>query len=313
MKTIKPKKLEKGDLIGIISPASSPDDLSLIEKGAGYIEKCGYRVLIGKNTDKYNGYLAGSDIERAGDLMYMFSNREVKGIFCTRGGYGTPRLLDKIDYNIIKKNPKILVGYSDITALQMAILKKTGLVTFSGPMVVSDFSGNIDPYAEDAFWRIITSNKKYGKINLPEGKKLAGITKGSASGKIIGGNLALITSIAGTGYLPVLKDSVLFLEEICEPPYRVDRMLNQLRLMNVFDEVKGIILGAFTECNEVNPDKRTLTLGEVIHDYLAGLKIPVMYSFPNGHIKSKITIPYGIDVSINASRNTAEYMESAVI
>jgi muramoyltetrapeptide carboxypeptidase len=313
MKICKPKKLEKGDTIGIISPASSPDDFSKIEKGAAYLEKCGYRVLIGKNTDKYNGYLAGTDLQRADDLMYMFAEKDVKAVFCTRGGYGTPRLLDKIDYDVIKKNPKIFVGYSDITALQMAIFKKTGLITFAGPMVVSDFSGEIDPYAEELFWEIITSNKAYGKIKLPENEKLSSITKGGSQGKILGGNLAMITSSAGTGYFPDLKNAVLFLEEVCEAPYRVDRMLNQLRLMNVFNEISGLILGAFTECNESNRDKKTLTLGEVIHNYLSDLEIPVIYNFPHGHIKSKITIPYGIDVNINASRATAEYMENAVV
>jgi muramoyltetrapeptide carboxypeptidase len=312
MRVVKPKKLEKGDMIGIISPASSPDDLSKIERGAAYLEKLGYHVLIGKNTGKYHGYLAGTDIERADDLISMFKNKSVKAIFCTRGGYGTPRLLDKIDYNAIKNNPKIFAGYSDITALQMAIFKKTGLVTFAGPMVASDMSGEIDSYAEESFWQILTNNKETRKIVQPDGNKISGLTKGTAKGRIIGGNLAILTSIAGTSYFPDLKEKILFLEEVCEAPYRVDRMLNQLRLLKVFKSVKGVILGAFTECSESNTNKRTLTLGEVMQDYLSGLKIPVVYNFPHGHIKSKITIPYGINVSVNASRSTVEYLESAV-
>lgn len=312
MRVIKPKKLEKGDVIGVISPASSPDDLSKIEKGAAYLERSGYRVELGKHTGKYNGYLAATDTERADDLNNMFKNKNVKAIICTRGGYGTPRLLDKIDYTSIKANPKIFIGYSDITALQLAIFKKTGLVTFAGPMVASDMSAEVDPFTEESFWKIITSSKKNGKLNLPEGDKIAGITKGAAKGRIIGGNLAMIMSIAGTDYLPDMKEKILFLEDVCEAPYRVDRMLNQLRLMKVFKSLKGIVLGAFTECKEADPEKRTLSLGEVMQDYLSGLKIPVVYNFPHGHIKQKVTIPFGIMVSINSSRSTIEYMENAV-
>ena len=148
----------KGDLIGIISPASSPDDLSLIESGVRYIEKLGYHTVLGKNVGKTIGYLAGTDEERVKDIHQMFSNKKVKAIFCLRGGYGAFRLLDKIDYKLIRNNPKIFVGFSEITALQMAFLQKTNLITFAGPMVVPNFSKNISPYTEEIFWRMVTSD-----------------------------------------------------------------------------------------------------------------------------------------------------------
>ena len=312
MKIIKPKKLSKGDVIGIISPASSPDDFSKIESGVKYLEKLGYRVEVGKNVGKFHGYLAGSDEERLDDFHYMFKNKVVKAIMCVRGGYGTPRLLDKIDYKLIGRNPKIFIGYSDITALQLAILQKTGLVTFAGPMLAVDFADEVSKYTEEMFWPLITSNKNFGKIEFPEDEKIFSLVKGNAKARIAGGNLALVTSLIGTNYFPSMKDRILFLEEVGEMPYRIDRMLNQLRLTKAFSQVKGIILGAFIDCNETDPSKRTLTLGEVISHYFENLDIPVVYNFKHGHIKDSATIPFGIMVKINASRNYVEIAEGAV-
>ncbi len=312
MKVIKPKRLKNGDLIGLITPASTPADSSAIEKSVNYFEQVGYRVEVGKNTGKVHGYLAGTDEERLSDLHYMFGKKEVKAIFSLRGGYGTPRILDKIDYKIIKKNPKILVGYSDITALQSAIFVKANLVTFAGPMPAVDFSNEVSEYTQEMFWRLVTSNKKYGKIKLPESEHITGLTKGLASGKVIGGNLATLTSLAGTEYFPSFKDKILMLEDVGELPYRIDRMLNQLRLLKIFDMVKGIILGTFVDCNELDPDKKTLTLGEVIDDYFGKFKKPVVYNFRHGHIKDMVTVPYGINFKMNANKGAVEIIESAV-
>ena len=312
MKVVKPRRLKKNDLIGLISPASLPDDVTSIEKSVNYLERLGYSVEVGKNSGKLHGYLAGTDQERLSDLHYMFGKKEVKAVFCLRGGYGTPRLLDKIDYKIIRKNPKIFVGYSDITALQSAIFQKTDLVTFAGPMPAVDFSNEISKYTEEMFWRLITSNKKYGKIKLPGDENIIGLTKGSTSGRIIGGNLATLVSIIGTEYLSLFKDKILILEDVGELPYRIDRMLNQLRLAKVFNQVRGIILGTFIDCNEHDPEKRTLTLGEVIDDYFGSLKKPVVYNFKHGHIKDMITVPLGITFKVNAGRGSVEINEGAV-
>ena len=312
MKIIKPKKLLKGDVIGIISPASSPDDLLKIESGVKYLEKLGYRTEIGKNVGKYHGYLAGTDEERLDDFHYMFKNKNVKAIMCVRGGYGSPRLLDRIDFKLIGKNPKIFIGYSDITALQLAIFQKTGLVTFAGPMLAVDFSDEVSKYTEEMFWQLITSNKKYGKIDLPDDEKIFSLVKGNAKSRIVGGNLALITSLVGSEYLPAMKDKILFIEEVGEMPYRIDRMLNQLKISKILHQVKGIILGAFIDCNETDPTKRTLTLGEVISDYFENLDIPVIYNFKHGHIKDSATIPFGTMIKLNASRNYVEIAENAV-
>jgi muramoyltetrapeptide carboxypeptidase len=312
MKIIKPKKLIKGDVIGIISPASSTDDFINVELGVKYLEKTGYKVEVGKNVGKSHGYLAGSDNERTDDLHYMFRKKYIKAIMCVRGGYGTPRLLDKIDYKLIKENPKIFIGHSDITALQLAILNKTGLITFAGPMIAVDFVDEVSSFTEEMFWALITSSKKIGKIKQPDDEKIFTLVKGASKGRIVGGNLSLFTSLIGTNYLPELRDKVLLLEEVNEMPYRIDRMLNQLRLSKVFNQVKGVILGTFINCNETDPSKKTLTLGEVIADYFESLKIPVVYNIKHGHIKDNIIFPIGIPVKLNASRGYIEFEEGAV-
>ena len=314
MKVIKPKKLTKKDVIGVISPASSPNDLEKIEKGVNYLEGLGYRVEVGQNVGKVNGYLAGTDEERLADLHSMFKNKNVKAIFNVRGGYGSGRLLSKINYGLIKRNPKIFVGYSDITALQMAFLKKTGLVTFAGPMVAVDFASNkVDPFTEENFWKIITSNRKIGKINNPNSEKFYTLTKGRGEGKLIGGNLALLISLFGTDYQPNFSNSLLLLEDIGEDPYRIDRMFYQLKYAKVFSKIKGIILGRFVDCYIKDKSQPSLTLNDVISDYFEELKIPVLYNVKHGHIKENLTIPWGLKTKINTSRGFIEITESAVV
>ncbi len=313
MKILKPHMLKKGDLIGVITPASIPDDISRIEKGVRYLESLGYRVEVGKNVGKVRGYLAGTDEERLEDLHYMFNKKDVKAIICARGGYGTPRLLDKIDYSLIKKNPKIFVGYSDITALQMAFLKKCGLVTFAGPMVAVDFwKEEVSKFTEEQFWRMITSDKPFGKLANPDNERFFVLNKGNAEGKIIGGNLALITALMGTDYLPSFENNILMLEDIGEPPYRVDRMLNQIKLAKGLEQASAIVLGRFVDCYDSDGAK-SLTLNEVIADYFSKINKPVIYNFKHGHISDNITVPFGLNCSLNTEKNILEITESAVI
>lgn len=312
MKIIKPSALRKGDLIGLITPASTPDDLSRIENSIKYFEKLGYSVKVGKNVGKYRGYLAGTDDERLNDLHSMFKDKNVKAIFCLRGGYGAFRLLDKINYRLIKSNPKLFVGYSEITALQNAIFSKTGLLTFAGPMPAVDFSNEVSSFTEEFFWKLVTSKRKLGKILYPEDPTPQTLRKGSANGQIIGGNLAVFTALLGTKYFPDMKNKILFLEDINEVPYKVDRLLNQLRLSGVFSKIKGIVLGRFVDCYEDDANKKTLTLGEVIDDYICPLKIPSVYVFPHGHIKDFVTIPIGLKVKLDSTKTSLEFLEPAV-
>lgn len=312
MKYIKPPKLNKGDLIGIISPASSPEDYASIQFGIRYLERLGYRTILGENVYKYFGYLAGTDEERVSDIHQMFSNKNVKAIFCLRGGYGAFRLLDKIDFNLIRKNPKIFVGFSEITALHMAFLQKAKLITFAGPMVVPNFSKEVSSYTEENFWRVITSNKKIGKLVLPDNDQLEVSTTGIAEGCVVGGNLAVFNSLIGTQYFPDLKNKILLIEDISEPPYKIDRMLNQLRLNKVFKKIKAIIIGRFVDCVEMDEKKRTLSLDEVFQQYFGDLRIPVIKNFPHGHVKDFMTIPIGIKIKLNATKGFIRLTESAV-
>lgn len=313
MGTIKPKRLKPGEAIGIISPASSPNDLTKINNGVAYLEKLGYRVEVGKNVGSQQGYLAGSDEQRLADLHDMFRNKNIRAIFSVRGGYGSGRLLDKIDYKLIRSNPKIFVGYSDINALQLAFFAKTGLVTFAGPMVAVDFHDEVSAFTEEVFWRTITSNKKIGKIENPRKEKFYLLSKGRGSGRILGGNLTTMNSLLGTEYMPKLKGAILLLEDIHEAPYRIDRMLNQLRLAKILKQIQGVILGHFVDCSEPDPEKQTFTLNQVIVEYFQNKKLPVLYNFKHGHVKDNITIPYGTKCTLNATRGYIEIPENAVL
>jgi len=312
MKYHKPKKIKRGDLIGLISPASPPPDPNMIESGVKYIESLGYKTTLAKNVGKVRGYLAGTDEERVEDIHQMFSDKNVKAIFSLRGGYGAFRMLDKIDYKLIKNNPKIFVGFSEITALQMAFLSKTKLISFAGPMVLPNFSSEVSSFTEDNFWKVITSSKIKStvKIEILNESSLTNSVK--VIGKVVGGNLAVLSAMIGTDYLPNFKNKILLLEEISEPPYKIDRMLNQLRLHNIFNEVKGIILGDFIDCIEQDKNKNTMELTDVLSDYFESLSIPVIKSFPFGHSKNIVTLPIGCKIEINLKKGIIEFSEAGV-
>ena len=312
MKYLKPKKLKKGDLIGLISPASPPPNPDMIQYGVKYIESLGFRTTLAKNVNKVRGYLAGTDEERVEDIHAMFSDKSVKAIFCFRGGYGAFRLLDKINYKLISKNPKIFVGFSEITALQMAFLSKSKLISFAGPMVLPNFSKEIDSFTEENFWSVITSTKKNRKLKLDDNEVIFENNSMKASGIIVGGNLAVFTSLLGTGYFPDLKNKILLIEEISEPPYKIDRMLNQLRLNKVFKEVSGIIMGQFLDCHEPDKNKKTLSLNEIFVDYFDRLNIPVISNFPFGHSKKMLTLPIGSSVKLDLRKGIMEFSEAGV-
>lgn len=293
MKTIKPRALRRGDIIGICAPASPAPSDEFIQKGVRYIEQLGYRVELGKSIFRRRGYLAGSDVERAADVNALFADRKISAIIATRGGFGSQRILPLLDYGLIRKHPKIFVGYSDLTALQMALLRRCALVSFSGPMVAAGLSRNISGKAEELFWRTLTSTKPIG--NIQSGLRL--LRSGSVKGMLIGGNLSLMAVLFGTPYMPSLAGAVLLLEEIGEKPYRVDRMLHQFRLSGTLKGLRGAVLGAFTDCKP-EKGKPSLSLSQVFADVFHPYRYPVAAGLRHGHIPNSLTLPIGITVHI---------------
>lgn len=313
MHIIKPEKLKKGDLIGLVTPASTPGDLTRIDRAVSYLEKLGYRTIIGKNVGKRHGYLAGTNAERLEDLHGFFANKNVKAIFSLRGGYGSGRMLDKLDFELIRQNPKIFVGYSDITSLQMAMLSKCGLVTFAGPMPAVDFHGDVNKYTEEIFWETVTNPGYKGKAVYPDSAVATGNGRGKARGRLTGGNLALYIALMGTGYLPFPRNYILLFEDVSEPPYRIDRMLNTLKLAGVLQKAKGLIFGQFTDMLPEGYNDPTLTLEEVYSEYVDVLESPVLKNFPHGHVKEIYTVPWGLKAEIDSDKGLFKLLESAVI
>jgi len=308
---LKPGRLKKGDLIGIVTPASPIADASRIEKGVQYLERLGYRVSVGVHVGRVQGYLAGTDEERLADLHTMFTDRRVKAVIAVRGGYGTPRLLSGLNFRLISQNPKILVGYSDMTALQLAVWRKCRLITFHGPMAGVEMANTIDPFTEEMFWRSVTSMEKLGFISFPASSPES-ISPGKATGRLLGGNLSLVVSLLGTRYFPDATDSVLFLEEVGEEPYRIDRMITQLRNAGVISRCNAILTGQFTDCLPKDQTKPSQSVDELLRETARLAERPFLSNLPFGHVLQKMTLPIGLRVRVDATARSITYLEAAV-
>ena len=307
---IKPKGLKFGDTIGIIAPAS-PTTKEKVGEVYDKIIELGFKVKIGRSCYEKYGYLSGKDNVRANDINEMFKDKDIKGIICLRGGYGTPRILDLIDYDAIKNNPKIFIGYSDITALHIAFTQIARLVTYHGPMVASDMIGDFNSFSKDSLLNIIMNKKASYKIENPVGEDIITINGGIGEGYITGGNLSLIVDTIGTPYEIDVRGKVLFIEEIGEEPYNIDRMFNQLRLSGKLEEANGIILGDFNNCKPKNP-KESLTLEEVINDQIKPIGKPTIYNLQSGHCNPMITLPFGVRIKLDGDKKELIIMESCV-
>ena len=296
---IKPPRLKPGDQIGIISPAG-PVKRSALNTGLKTLESSGLRVLVAPHVYDNRGYLAGEDEARLADLHTMFQDPDIAAIICSRGGYGTLRLLDKIRYDLIEENPKILVGYSDITALLIAIHAKTGLVTFHGPMVRELASR--DQRNWEGLFTLLSSSDPL-TIRLTEGSALI---PGKTTGPLIGGNLSLICHLVGTPFLPSLDGCILFIEEKGEPLYRLDRMMTHLALSNQLKGLSGLIAGEFEQCGDLPSINRLLR--EIVLD----LDIPLVTGLPAGHGLKNLALPIGLTAELDTSLMTLSVMEACV-
>lgn len=314
---IRPEHLTPGDTIAIVSPASAIFESTPYEIAKESFEAMGLKVIFGKNVKNRYGHLAGSDEERAEELNTMFKEPSVKAIIALRGGSGSARILDKLDYEVIRKNPKIFIGYSDITALHLAIYEKTGLVTFHGPVAVSSWNS----FSVDSFKKLLF-DKKLQEYKNPENKegqlaqssnRIRIITAGIVKGRLLGGNLSVLTGIMGTPYFP--KDwsgKILYLEDIGEKIYAVDRMMSQLQLGGVLEQISGFVFGKCSDCDSGGSGYGSLTLEEVIDHYIQPLRIPAYSGAMIGHIDNNVTLPNGIEAEINANKGTIQLLTAAV-
>jgi muramoyltetrapeptide carboxypeptidase len=316
---IRPKVLREGDTVGLITPStfvSDPDRVQLAQRTLEYFH---LRPKLGRNVTRRTGYLGGSVAERLEDLHAMFRDPEVIAIFAIRGGYGSEQLLDRIDYPLIRRNPKVFLGYSDITAMHLAIQRHAGLVTFHGPVALSGFSD----YTQTWFRKALFSTDPLGAVtNPPETNKLRPkhllrtIQPGKARGRLIGGNLTLIATTMGTPYEIDTRGRIVFLEDVGEEPYSIDRMLTQLRLAGKFREAAGIIFG---ECHDCKPREfqqsfdSTFSLGEVLDEILKQANVPVLSGLTIGHTDDQLTLPLGVMATLDADRQELVIEEAGVV
>ena len=302
-----PKALKKGDTIGVIAPGGAIFNKSSIEKCKIKLDTVGLNIVAGKTLTTQHGYLSDTDENRAKEIMDMFTNPNIKGILAMRGGSGCARVLQFLDYDIIKQNCKPFIGMSDVTALLTAFYSKAEMTSFHGPVGYSTWTDFTRKYFTETLF-----DKKGTEMLAPAHSDFYAINKGVAQGELIGGNLTVFSQLVGTPYLPDMHGKLLFMEDINEEPYRIDRMLMQLKLAGILSEVNGIIIGECRKCDPEEPEK-SLSLKQVLQDHLSNLNIPVFYGAKFGHIKDKWTLPIGIKAEMNANIGSLKLLEPAVI
>jgi muramoyltetrapeptide carboxypeptidase len=309
MDKIKPKAIKPGSRIGLIAPAG-PVTSEILQQTVSKIESLGFNVSFNPCILDKKGYLAGEDQVRLDDFHQAFSNPDIDAVLCIRGGNGSNRIVNKIDFNLIKKNPKIFVGYSDITVFLTAIWQNAGMVGFHGVVGTSDFTD----YTRKNFLEILSCKDSSYEIHPFDTKSIEIITKGKATGELIGGNLCLITTLLSTPYEPDFTDKLVFLEDIDEPPHKIDRMLTQLLLAGKLQNAAGLLLGDFTGGNDAayNEQHNTLTIGEVLNERLNRLKIPVIKGFSFGHIPNQAIFPVGVKAEIDTAIPFVKLLEAPV-
>lgn len=312
------KALRPGDTVGLITPGTyvtDPDKLALAKRT---LDHFGLKTRLGKNVGRRAGYFGSSSDERLDDLHAMFRDPGVQAVFAIRGGYGSAQLLDRIDYDLIRRNAKVFLGYSDITALHLAINKYSSLVTFHGPIVLSPFT----EYTQRYFRSALFEAKPLRQIsNPPEENRLRPvyslrtISSGVARGPLIGGNLTLISTTMGTPYEIDTSGKILFLEDIDEETYRIDRMLTQLRLARKLDEAAGIVFGRCQDCGprDYKPSlESNYSLGEVLDNILGKLRVPVLYGLTVGHTPDQLTLPLGVMAALDADKGILDVIGAGV-
>ncbi len=313
---LKPRRLAAGNTVGLVAPAGPAADDESVRYSIELLQSFGFRVKPGRHVFERTQYLAGDDRDRAADVNAMFADDAVDAVFTLRGGYGTQRMLPYLDYELIANNPKVFVGSSDITAILIAMHEKTGLVGFHGPSA----AGNYSDYALAEFRKVLwepAANTRIGaapSIDVRPGQverrnRLTRVAGGTGRGRLVGGNLTLVSTLMGTPYEPDFRDRIVFLEDVNEAPYRIDRMLTQLWLAGKLQQAAGLAFGKFTKTED---EGNTFSIEEIIRQRCGDLGIPVVSGLMIGHIADKTTVPIGILAELNAEAGTLELLEPAV-
>jgi muramoyltetrapeptide carboxypeptidase len=306
MKILIPKALRKGDVIGLISPSSTCAEPEKIGQAVAYLERNGYRVRASRYLNQAEHDPAHTDRYKLHDIHQMFGDPEVKAVFCLRGGAGATRLLDRIDYELIASNPKILVGYSDITALSLSVFAKTGLVNFSGPMIATELCSP-SPYTEEHFWGMLTDPGYGRELKNFAGHPVRCLKPGTATGRMIGGNLSVLSSMIGTPFLPSFRGGLLFAEDVNEPAYRIDRMLSHLLNAGLVQKCRGLMFGQFSKNPaDENRDYRFDKMFAYYADRMPG-GAPVMTGLSYGHIQELMTIPVGAKCRVELNEDSFSF------
>ena len=320
MKPLVAQALKPGDAISLIAPAG-PVNRQRLEKAIAAWEQRGFSCKTYRDIYASRGYLAGDDQSRADELMDAFRDPETAAVVPARGGAGLTRILARLDYRVVRDHPKIVTGFSDITALHLAVHRMTGLVTFHSPNPMDGYGhpDGMTELSERTFWRTLLAGEyaKEGDGPWPvpltdaEREKVGTYRSGTARGRLVGGNLALICSLLGTPYELQTEGSILMIEDIGERPYRIDRFLSQLRLTGKLEELHGVVLGQFTDCDPED-GKPSLSLEEIFDDYFAEIDVPVVHNFPAGHARDNATLPLGVEVELDADEKLLTILEDPV-
>jgi muramoyltetrapeptide carboxypeptidase len=295
-----PARLKPGDKIGIAAP-SGPFDRETVFRGIHIIEEKGFEVFFPDGLLEATGFLAGSDDHRAQLVNQLFADKSIDAIVCARGGYGSLRILPMLDYDLIANNPKVFIGFSDITALLTVLFARCGLVTFHGPVVTS--LADAHELTVSSLFQTITSD---GKLEIEVSNGIT-MSPGTGSGILAGGNLATLCHLAGTPFAPDFADNILFLEDRAEAPYKIDRMLTQMKLADCFEGLAGLVLGSFEECGPVEE------IIKIIKDIFGDYQIPIVAGLDAGHGNTNLTLPIGIEATLDADRHLLSYHRAATI
>ena len=302
-----PKRLRPGDKIGVVAPAG-PVDQKVLEKGLRMVRRMGFSPVLAEHICAKDRYLAGTDLQRTKDLHDFFGNPDIKGIFCARGGYGASRILSRLDSSIIRKNPKVFVGSSDITLLILFLVQQCSLVTFHGPMVAGNFGRYPMTRSKNQFVKILSGSKTGKRLIAKEARVFR---PGIGIGKMIGGCLTLLCRSIGTPWEVKTRNKILLLEDVNEPLYKIDGMLWHLKQAGKFKGVRGIIFGEMVNC--LSSKKTGGSFKEILNDVFADSSFPVLTDFPSGHGREMLTMPMGVGARLDTKSKSLEFEDCGVL